>query len=106
VIDMDKDAIYFAATGGVMWLLWWVWNKNQPQPIPASAVPSQSSAGGGFPIPYGQPMSAVYDANPTAYNPPTDSDLTLNINNPYASMLNSAYMPLFGFVGIAQGVEL
>lgn len=97
---------YIAGAAAAAVLLWWAWNQSQPAAIPAATVPSQSNAGGGFPIPYGQPMDAVYAANPTAYQPPTDSDLTLNINNPYASMLNSAYMPLFGFVGIAQGVEL
>jgi hypothetical protein len=94
------EALYFAATAGVLWLLWWVWQRNQPQPIPAATTATQS----GFPIPWSAPMDNVYAADPTAYQPPTNADLTLNVNNPYASMLDSAYMPLFGFVGIAQGV--
>lgn len=94
------EGLYFAATAGVLWLLWWVWNKNNAPAIPAATTPTQA----GFPIPWSSPMDNVYAANPTAYDPPTNADLTLNINNPYASMLDSAYMPLFGFVGVAQGV--
>lgn len=93
------EALYFAATAGVIWLLWWVWNKNNAA-IPAAATPTEQ----GFPIPWSAPMDNVYNADPTAYAPPTNADLTLNINNPYASMLDSAYMPMFGFVGVAQGV--
>lgn len=93
------EAFYIAATAGVIWLLWWVWSKNN-QPIPAAENPAQ----GAFPIPWGDPMTGVYNADPNAYDPPTNADLTLNINNPYASMLDSAYMPLFGFVGVAQGI--
>jgi hypothetical protein len=95
------EALYFAATAGVIWLLWWVWSKNH-QPIPAAANANQDA----FPIPWGDPMTGVYNADPTAYDPATNADLTLNVNNPYASMLDSAYMPLFGFVGIAQGVTM
>jgi hypothetical protein len=96
---VSHEAFYFAATAGSLWLLWWVWNKNHA-PIPAAQTPGDSA----FPIPWGSPMDNVYTANPTAYDPPSNADLTLNINNPYASMLDSAYMPLFGFVGVAQGV--
>jgi hypothetical protein len=99
---VSHEAFYFAATAGVIWLLWWVWQKNNlPAAIPAATSPSQQA----FPIPWGSPMDNVYAADPTAYDPPSNADLTLNINNPYASMLDSAYMPLFGFVGIAQGVS-
>jgi hypothetical protein len=98
---VSHEAFYFAATAGVIWLLWWVWQKNNlPAAIPAATNDNQSA----FPIPWGDPMEGVYNANPDAYDPATNADLTLNINNPYASMLDSAYMPLFGFVGVAQGV--
>lgn len=97
----NREGFYIAATVGAVVLLWWAWNKNNPV-IPAAAGPSDST----FPVPWGQPMDSVYNANPTAYEPPTNKDLTLNIDNPYLSMLNSAYMPLFGFVGIAQGIQL
>lgn len=97
----SHEAFYFAATAGAIWLLWWVWSKNNAA-IPAATTPGQDA----FPIPWGDPMESVYAANPTAYDPATNADLTLNINNPYASMLDSAYMPLFGFVGIAQGVAM
>jgi len=100
--EKSHEAVYVAGAAAAMVLLWWTWNRSQPPAIPAATVPSQE----GFPIPYSQPMDSVYTANPTAYEPPSPADLTLNINNPYASMLGSAYMPLFGFVGIAQGVEL
>jgi hypothetical protein len=102
----DRDYVYVAATAGIITLLWWVWKRNQAPPINAAPNPAETVDGGGFPIPWDSPMNDVYAANPTAYDPPTDSDLTLNINNPYAAMLGSTYMPLFGFVGIAQGVEL
>lgn len=99
----SHEALYFAATAGVLWLLWWVWQKNNlPAAIPAATTATQS----GFPVPWDQPMNAVYAANPDAYQPPTNADLTLNVNDPYASMLDSAYMPLFGFVGVAQGVSM
>jgi hypothetical protein len=96
------EGFYIAAFASAAVLLWWVWNRSQPPAIQAATVPSQE----GFPIPYDSPMASVYAANPTAYEPPSPADLTLNIDNPYASMLNSSYMPLFGFVGVAQGVEL
>jgi hypothetical protein len=97
-----KDAVYIAATAGVIFLLWWVMRRNQPAAIPAATTPSQE----GFPIPYGAPMDNVYTADPTAYEPASNADLTLNVDNPYASMLNDSYIPLFGFVGVAQGMQL
>lgn len=96
-----REGVYIAGTVGALVLLWWVWNKNNP-PIPAATVPAEAA----FPVPWNGPMNDVYTANPGAYQPATDSSLTLNINNPYLSMLNSAYMPLFGFVGVAQGIAL
>jgi hypothetical protein len=98
----SHEAFYITAFAAAAVLLWWVWNKSQPAVIPAASGPADAS----LPVPWGAPMDNVYSANPDAYDPPTNADLTLNIGNPYASMLNSSYMPLFGFVGIAQGVEL
>jgi hypothetical protein len=104
----SRDILYFAATAAAVAVLWYVWQKNQPAPIPSLLSTAQTPAEqiGAFPIPWSAPMDGVYNANPTAYDPPTAADLTVNVGNPYASMLNSAFMPLFGFVGMAQGVEL
>jgi hypothetical protein len=103
--EKSHEAFYIAATAGAMILLWWVWKQNN-SPIQAAANPAEAVDGGGFPIPWASPMTDVYDANPTAYQPPSDADLTLNVANPYLSMLGSDYMPLFGFVGVAQGMDL
>jgi hypothetical protein len=101
----DKDWVYLCGAGLTLAVLWFfATGRNQGAGgltgLQLTANPSEIS--GAFPINWSAPMTGVYNANPQAYSPPTNADLTLNIADQSASMLNSAYMPLFGFVGVAQ----
>jgi hypothetical protein len=69
----------------------------------ASQATASNPSGGALPVSWSEPMDSVFDANPAAYQPATAASLTLNIPNQALSLLSDQYMPLFGFVGVAQG---
>lgn len=94
----DRDWLYLSGAIVVLVMLWWVWRKSQPVP---QETPAEAS--GALPVQWDEPMGGVYDANPQAYMPQTPADLTLNVNANNPNMLSNAYIPMFGFVGVAQG---
>jgi hypothetical protein len=96
----DRDWMYVAGFGLALAVLWYAWRTANPPPLAQTAA----QASGAFPEGWSDPMIGVYNANPQAFQPPTQQDLTVNVGDQAASMLTDAYMPLFGFVGVAQGM--
>lgn len=96
----DRDWMYLSGTIIALAILWWAWKQRQASQ-PTGANPAEAS--GALPVGWDSPMTNIYDANPNAYSPANPASLTINIANQSPSILDSAYMPLFGFVGIAQG---
>jgi hypothetical protein len=103
----DKDRVYLYAVLAAIAVavLYETWKHKGAGSancgIPVTLAPSEAS--GAFPIPWCEPMNVVYCANPSAYAPPTAEALTINISCQTAAQLNNQFMPLFGFVGVAQG---
>jgi hypothetical protein len=95
----DRDWLYLSGTVIALAVLWYAWSHRAGAAPPAN--PSEQI--GALPVGWDDPMTSVYAANPAAYQPATPGSLTLNIANQSPSILDSQYMPLFGFVGIAQG---
>lgn len=88
--------MYLTGAAVTLIVLWWAAHHAPPLAAP---LPADSA----FPQGWDSPMTNVYAANPGAFLPPTDETLTLIIQNQLPSMLSDQYIPLFGFVGIAQG---
>ncbi len=49
------------------------------------------------------PDLATYAKNPQAFYTPANQTVNVNVANQSMGYLNSSYIPLFGFVGMAQG---
>jgi hypothetical protein len=98
--QVDKDWIYTGAFICALGVLWYFATKNAGSE-PLTAV----QASGALPIPWATPMDDVYDSSASApanaYAPPSAASLTVNVNVP--DQLSNSYMPLFGFVGVAEG---
>lgn len=95
--DNDFSLLGLSAIVVLVWFLLASRGRGARQP---TLVPSTDGA---LPVGWDDPMNAVYNANPNAYQPATPASLTLNIANQSAALLNQNYIPLFGFVGMAQG---
>lgn len=106
----DRDFAYFVAAAGVLIILW-ILSKRGSAATPAAGNGNYATANPAdstLPIPWDEPMNDVYDQSTAAngaYAPPTAADLTLNVQNSALATLSDEYMPMFGFVGIAQGAE-
>jgi hypothetical protein len=98
----DKDWLWTAGVGVALLVLWWLAHRASVQAGPSTATNPNQQA---FPVSWDQPLLGPFAANPDFNSPPTNANLSINIQNPFAALLASAYMPLFGFVGIAQGVQ-
>lgn len=90
----DKHFRNFALAIGSAALLYWLYKRKQSAHSMTQEAPE--------PVAANDPMNAVYSNNPGAFNPPSLG--TINIDNQGLSYLSNQYMPLFGFVGMAQGV--
>jgi hypothetical protein len=101
----DRTYLYTAGLGIALIILYEAWKRSQAASgaagIPAALAPSEAS--GAFPIGWECPMNIIYCANPSAYAPATAQSLTVNVACQTAAQLANRDMPLFGFVGIAQG---
>ncbi len=91
----DKQFTLFAVVAGVALFVWWLWEKHNQ--IPAQNLPPSE---GGPVQNLGWPMNSV---PPETYTPPTIGKVSVNVQNPGFNMLSNQYIPLFGFVGMAQG---
>ena len=89
-----RDWFYAGGVVAALIVLWYFAHQK-----PVAQAPGEEA----FPQAWDSPMVNVYNANPQAYLPPDDATLTITIGNQLPSMLSDQYIPLFGFVGIAQG---
>ena len=94
----DKDFAYLAGACVTLIVLYFAWHHAHQIP---PANPAQAS--GSLPQPWLGPMTGVYEANPNAFQPASLGDLTVKVGNQMGNYLTNQYIPLFGFVGEAQG---
>jgi hypothetical protein len=82
----------FMIAVAILFLLWWFFHRQQPMTAPD-----------GSPLAYNDPQLLTYASNPGAFGPQTvNGSINVNVNG--AGSLSNQYIPLFGFVGMAQGV--
>lgn len=89
----DKHFRNFAFAVGAAGLLYWLFRRKQNQAVNTTPDVSTES-----------PEQIVYAANPSAFLPPSVSNINVNIANQGLGYLSNQYIPLFGFVGMANGV--
>jgi len=93
VNDKEYTKLAFIALG--LLLLWWLWRRRQA----AQAASTQAQAPT---TTTGDPEQDVFTNGPAPIG--SLGDLNVNINNQGLGYLSNQYIPLFGFVGMAQGV--
>lgn len=89
----DKQFERFLFVIAIVFVLWFFLHKKKATPIPDNEQ---------MPVPWNDPELATFAANPDAFMPQTING-SVNINVSGYNGLNQNYMPLFGFVGMAQG---
>jgi hypothetical protein len=95
----DKNFTRFSLAIGIGLLFWYFFGRggSLTAPVLAQADNAAQDVLPQFSIP---PDLAAFAANPSAFSPST---LDVNIGNQGYNYLTSKYIPLFGFVGMAQG---
>jgi hypothetical protein len=89
----DKEFTILAVIVGILGLLWWLWERKNTAANAATAPAPEADFSN-------WPMGSVPDATFTPQSLPA---LTINVANQTPNLLTNQYMPLFGFVGMAQG---
>ena len=89
----DKTFARFLFVMIALFVVWWLFLRRRAG---AQNVP-QAYTGTGTT----DPALLTYEANPGKFGPASTD--TLNINGSGFNGINQNYMPLFGFVGMAQG---
>jgi hypothetical protein len=87
-----------------LFVIWYFRNKNNTglsgfpsQPTPTLTIPSSGYSAPQTPL---TPIDYTYAANPSQFGP---ANINVNVSDQNPSWLSNGYIPLFGFVGIAQG---
>lgn len=91
----DKDYTKLAFIGLGILFLWWLYHRKQVQQVAASEPQAPVSS---------DPEQIAFTNAPTGYPIANVGDINVNISNQGLQFLNNGYIPLFGFVGVAQGV--
>ena len=91
----DKKFDRLVVITALILAVWWI---MQPKTQAASAPAAPVDLGG---IP--SPELAAFSANPAAFMPHSLGNINVNIGNQGLGFLSNQYVPLFGFVGMAQG---
>lgn len=86
----EKEFTVLAVIAAAVLILWFWWEKKKA--AGAVTAPAPQADFGNWPMDTG-----------TDYSPPNLSDLQINIGNQTPNLLSQQYMPLFGFIGEAQG---
>ena len=89
----DKKFDRVIAISALIIAVWWILQPKQPTTQIAPAVDM------GIP----SPELAAFSANPGAFMPQNLGSINVNIGNQGLGFLSNQYIPLFGFVGMAQG---
>ena len=89
----DKHFRNFALVIGSAGLLYWLYRRKLAKMNAEPVAPDTSGE---------TPEQIVYSSNPGAFGPAPVN--TITIANQGLNYLNSQYIPLFGFVGMANGV--
>jgi hypothetical protein len=84
----EKEFTILALIVGVVIILWFWWEKRQAANTASAPAPEQDF--GNWPM----------TDNLPDYSPPT---IQLNIANQTPNLLSDKMIPLFGFIGVAQG---
>lgn len=78
---------------GVLFLFW-LYKHRQYQNAAPEVTPPESAS---------DPETLTYAANPNQFDP-ASINANINIGNQGLGYLDNKYMPMFGFVGMANGV--
>lgn len=91
-----RDVAIVVALAAIAWFLWRrhrTANASAIQPQPMVSAPGIAPS----------PIDYMYAANPAAFGP---TQIGVNVTPQLPAGLSDQYIPLFGFVGIAQGETL
>jgi hypothetical protein len=96
----DKAFRNFALICGGIALLWWLHERN------VEAAQAADNAQAPTPQTSDNPIDQVFSSNPSAFTPQTlpNSTINVDVSNQGLGMLSNQYIPLFGFVGMEQGM--
>lgn len=86
----EKDFAILAVIVGVLIILWFWWEKRNATSAVSAPAPEQDFEN--------WPMEQTPD-----YTPQSIPDITIGNQTP--NLLSQQYIPLFGFVGVAQGTQ-
>lgn len=86
----EKEFTILMVIVGVVIILWYWWEKRNAANAMTAPAPETDFSN--------WPMDT-----PADYAPQSLDGLTLNIPNQMPSLLSDQYIPLFGFIGMAQG---
>lgn len=90
----DKQDRYFYLTVILALLIYWV---SKPKTVNNSTLVPTGNAGDSF----------INNPDLASYNPDTGfQPINVNIGNQAINYLNANYIPLFGFIGMAQGKSI
>jgi len=87
----DKEFTLLALVFAVAALFWWLWERSHQNPATSPAPKADFS---------NWPMGSI---PPSTFMPQSLGNVAINIANQSPNLLTNQYMPLFGFVGMAQG---
>lgn len=93
---MKRETVYAIGAAVALGVLWYAYEHSRESQQPANAA----QASGALPVDWMAPMGNVAGSNPQLFDP---SNLTLNVANQTPNYLTNTRIPLFGFVGMAQG---
>lgn len=93
-----RDIVYIGFAAIALWLLM----RNRAA-INTAQNAAQNAALPAIPQPSLSPIELTYASNPNNFGP---TNLNINVAPQLPAGLSNSYIPLFGFVGIAQGEML
>lgn len=100
----EKEGIKLAAIAGGLLLLYWLYRRYHTGAASVTPGADGTNSVGGTGGDPADPITSTYAQQPGAYNPPSLGDVNINIANQGLGSLSNMYIPLFGFVGMANNV--
>jgi hypothetical protein len=93
--DKDYTKLAFIALG--LLLLWWLWQRKQAAAVQSTLPQAPTTT-------TSDPEQEVFQNGPPPIASVSNGTLDVDIANQGLGYLSNQYIPLFGFVGMAQGV--